>query len=440
MRSRTNVPLVALVAMLGGACTAGAAEPSIASVPATNAPASEPSGESAQPTRRADAWLVVGHAGEVGLEVIRADTGERLVELPAVVANDRWSLLVAATPGRHSTQVRVLDALAAWSGSEIVVDGAWRLPTIGDDPVPVGGSVDGGTLVLVEDDLAHRDDRRSTRFAVLRLPLGEEPRIIALDGQFEFDAISPDGSRLYVIEHPEGDGSGRYQVRSVDVATGTLDEGVIADKRTLQQEMAGWPIGQVRRDDGLVLTLYDGADHPFIHALDTTEGTAVCIDLPHGHGRDARTTLDWGLTGSGRLLYAVNTSLGHVMEIDGTTLEVRRSAEIEPLRSAAISLAKFGHSASGPVNRRAVATPEGRTVLAAGRGGVAAIDTAELRLTDRYLAGQAVEAVGLTPDGAVLYVLLRDRGRIVALDAATGNPIGEVPGEGYDRLLAVVPG
>jgi DNA-binding beta-propeller fold protein YncE len=128
------------------------------------------------------------------------------------------------------------------------------------------------------------------------------------------------------------------------------------------------------------------------------------------------------------------------MEIDGTTLEVRRSAEIEPLRSAAISLAKFGHSASGPVNRRAVATPEGRTVLAAGRGGVAAIDTAELRLTDRYLAGQAVEAVGLTPDGAVLYVLLRDRGRIVALDAATGNPIGEVPGEGYDRLLAVVPG
>jgi hypothetical protein len=36
-------------------------------------------------------------------------------------------------------------------------------------------------------------------------------------------------------------------------------------------------------------------------------------------------------------------------------------------------------------------------------------------------------------------VLLRRTGRIVAVDPATGHELGTVPGEGFDRLLAVAP-
>src|SRR6185295_1961594 len=121
----------------------------------------------------------------------------------------------------------------------------------------------------------------TTRFAVLRhTPVGEPvTKVIELAGSFDYDAISPDGSSLYVVEHLEGD-TGRYQVRVVDTSTGVMRPAIIADKRNLGEAMAGWPIGQLRRPDGVVLTLYRGAEHPFIHALNTKEGWAVCIDLP----------------------------------------------------------------------------------------------------------------------------------------------------------------
>ena len=92
--------------------------------------------------------------------------------------------------------------------------------------------------------------------------------------------MAPDGSTLYVVEHLAGKPDGRYQVRAVDVASGELEDGVIADKRGLVEPMAGWPLAQVRRSDGGVFTLYRSQEHPFVHALDTTTGTAVCIDLP----------------------------------------------------------------------------------------------------------------------------------------------------------------
>ena len=52
--------------------------------------------------------------------------------------------------------------------------------------------------------------------------------------------------------------------------------------------------------------------------------------------------------------------------------------------------------------------------------------------------GTAVDALAVTPDGGTLYALLRD-GHIVKLDAATGTLLGTVPGDDYDRLVAVVP-
>ena len=77
-----------------------------------------------------------------------------------------------------------------------------------------------------------------------------------------------------------GPPDGHYQVRAVDTATGTLRDGAVADKNEGDEAMAGWPIAQARRPDGMVFTLYRGAEHPFIHALSSVDAWALCIDLP----------------------------------------------------------------------------------------------------------------------------------------------------------------
>ena len=87
-----------------------------------------------------------------------------------------------------------------------------------------------------------------------------------------------------MIEHLDSDEGGRYQVRAVDVATGQVADGVIVDKTNIDEQMAGYPLAQVRRPDGFALTLYQGMEHPFIHALSSIEGWAVCIDFA-GHRR-----------------------------------------------------------------------------------------------------------------------------------------------------------
>ena len=44
----------------------------------------------------------------------------------------------------------------------------------------------------------------------------------------------------------------------------------------------------------------------------------------------------------------------------------------------------------------------------------------------------------MTPDGGTVFALLAD-GHIVKLDATTGQLESTVPGNDYDRLVAVVP-
>jgi hypothetical protein len=78
-------------------------------------------------------------------------------------------------------------------------------------------------------------------------------------------------------------------------------------------------------------------------------------------------------------------------------------------------------------------------VFAGGARGIVRVETADLTVTARALEGTAVDAIAVTPDGSTLYALVRDGGRIAQLDAVTGELLGWAAGEGYDRLVGVVP-
>ena len=439
-RPRSVALAIAIAAATGACSVVGNPATSPAASPA--APTPGESGSAPPPadaaTTAADAWLVVGRRGEPGLRVVLASTTEELIELPMGVPAERWSQVVTTTTEGDATRVdEVLvqpDLPASRSRS---VDGAWKLPSIGQDPLPGGVSVDGSTIVLV--DAAPDPDRTTTRFAILARD--DPARVIELPGSLEFDALSPDGGILYVIEHLPAPPEARYQVRAVDVSTGLMRDTVIVDKRNVDASMGGYPITQETHENGVVFTLYRGAGHSFIHALHSKEAWAVCLGLPTFGQDDAEALLDWGIgqSGDGRRVFAANATLGLAVEIHPVELSIRQETGFEAPRAAAtIELAKFGHQETGPTGRRVVVSPDGSTLYAAGAGGIVRLETGHLTAEGRLLEGTAVNGLALTLDGATLFALTHD-GRILRLDTQTGMVVGQVPGEGYDKLVAIVP-
>ena len=440
-----RAPLTLAIAALLAACTAG--------TPVTPAPAAaSPAPPAAMPSAAAstgraavagerDAWLVVGQPGEDGVRVKLASSGEEIIRLPIGVPDATWGHVLTVTRKRPNSLIEDLVVQPGLGGPLRTIEGAWRLPTVGLDPTPAGLSADGKTVVLVEDIADGGPARTVTRFAILERSLRSEPRIVELPGVFDFDTLSPDGSILYVAEHVPGPLVGRYQVRAVDTATGRMRDAIIVDKTNVDEVMAGWPLDQEMRPDGVVLTLYRGVEYPFIHALQSNEAWAVCIDLPKRGMGDASATADWGVvsTADGRYNLAVNATLGIIVDVHPGELKVRRTLDFEPSARRGIVLAKFGHIEAGSVGRRVVAAPDGSAVFAAGARGIVRIDTADLAVTARSLEGIAVDAIAITPDGKTVFALVRGDGRIAQIDAASGKVLGWAVGEGYDRLVGVVP-
>jgi len=130
---------------------------------------------------------------------------------------------------------------------------------------------------------------------MFKTPLRAPPRLIELPAGFTYDAVSPTGTKLYLIEHLPPGGSDRYQVRSYDVTAGRLDEAVVVDKTVVAELMSGRATSRVSSslDGAIVATLYERADAPpFIHVLYTEAVRAQCIDLPKtAHGQQ------WALVG-----------------------------------------------------------------------------------------------------------------------------------------------
>lgn len=459
-----SIGLVAVTLLGCRAARAPAAQPSTtpstASIPRPTGATIERTPTPGLDADPAKAWLLVGQAGTPEIKLILSTTAEGYgLDIPAGTPLGNWERVVTVRPDVADTIVSDVIVQPGLPGPGLRVPGSWRLPTVGLDPVPVGRSLDGTIIALVEG-AAYDPAAESSRFAILDHALstaGDSTlhllRIVVLPSAFEYDTLSPSGDVLYVVQHLDANDGGRYQVRAVDVATGVMRDAVIVDKGNPEETMAGSPIAQVRRPGGLVLTLYRGPEHPFVHALNSAEAWAICIDLPVGGADDATASLDWGLAASpnGSSVYAVNASLGLAVDIDPNGLAVRRSASIGTSAMApsgtagrgagatSIVLAKFGHAELGTVGRRVVASPDGTTLFAAGADGVVAIRTADLTVVRRDLAGSPVDGLGITPDGTVLFALIRDSGEIVALAASDGLRLGSVPGSGYDRILAVAP-
>jgi LPXTG-motif cell wall-anchored protein len=182
--------------------------------------------------------------------------------------------------GRSTAAVRIATGTGEIQRST-ELRGDYGVPLVAYDGTPSGLSADGERLVLIKPRV--RFPRERTSLALLdaeRLRLREE---ITLRGDFSFDAISPSGGTIYLIEYTDPRDPTAYEVRAYDVERGKLLPDPIIDPNETGEEMAGFPQTRAMSPDGRwAYTLYEtpGKDHPpFIHALDTARGTAVCIDL-----------------------------------------------------------------------------------------------------------------------------------------------------------------
>jgi hypothetical protein len=208
-----------------------------------------------------------------------------------------------------------------------VVDRRWSLrgryfvPAVAYDGSGGGLSADGSTLVLAR--LARSYSPRRSRFAILDTALrarpsrrsGDQPSdhavsLLSLRGFYSFDAISPDGETVYLIHYLTARGPAAYEVRAFDLPSGRLLRDPVIDPEEAGERMEGLPITRAMSPDGRwAYTLYDGnGKEPFLHALDTVRGSAVCVDLPQLAGR--RDLFGSGLRvgGSGRELAVLSAS------------------------------------------------------------------------------------------------------------------------------------
>lgn len=168
----------------------------------------------------------------------------------------------------------------------IRLKGFWGTPTIGSAvQTGQGLSGDGRTLVLASSG---QPFTTPSRFLVVDLRHMRVLRTITLNGSFTFDALSPDASRMYLIQYAHS-GSGdvsHYIVRDYDMRTSRLMPGKIADRSEDEKTMTGYAMTRTTSADGRwVYTLYQKpSGEPFVHALDTVRAAAYCIDLPANKG------------------------------------------------------------------------------------------------------------------------------------------------------------
>ena len=241
---------------------------------------------------------------------------------PDGVASRAGDLRYQAMTAGHSTQVFSVRRNGGQLRSWRTMRGRYGLPVVALDGTADGLSADGSTLVLIRPRAAFPRER--TTFAVLDARRLRTREVVRLRGDFSFDAISPDGGLVYLIQYTSRRDPTRYDVRVYETRKGRLLADPIVDPREPGEDMRGFPITRAFSPNGQwAYTLYDGAGkHPFVHALNTRELTAACIDLDGLTGRRDLTDLRLDVQPGGGEFSVVNARREPLYTVDARTFRV----------------------------------------------------------------------------------------------------------------------
>jgi hypothetical protein len=369
------------------------------------------------------------------------------------------------------------------------IEGLYTLPGPGLPGTSGGLSPNGQWLALAEASNGRdtnsyaRFSGLAGRFVVLDTAFAGPVHGVILDGNYRFFAISNDGNSLYLMENaPQQNsqpGRNRWQLRVFDLQKGQMVEGPLSDQTGQTVAVGARQPAMPLSSGGRLYTLgvNDKGDQA-VYALDLDSRQVRSLDVgpvpviagqggggtggPNGSlqgggprvggqafGAQFRRQLL--ASGDGKTLYLVdNSASGSVMEIDATALKMQRSQSFmlpnaapapqpSPTASATAGAAasatplagsRFGVSGFGARGRLALSeamlSPDGATLWLPGSRGLAAINTSDLQVRALYLPEVGVESIAFSPDGARLYALSAEQGKIIRLDPQTGARQGEI--------------
>ncbi len=227
--------------------------------------------------------------------------------------------------GAGQTATTMLEAISTRDGSvvgSVSLIGDWGTPFVVSTNDGTGLSPDGRTLVLADVPTSFPHTRSAFMFLDPRTLRMRDA--VSLKGDFAFDALSPDGKRLYLIQHVNQNDQSRYVVRAFDVRTRSLLPGRVADRTQKSWVMQGYPVSRVTSSGGRwVYTLYDNpGGFPFVHALDTVRGVAHCVGLPWLGSEGGVYNMRLALRGGGRTLGVGFASGRRWMLVDARTFRL----------------------------------------------------------------------------------------------------------------------
>jgi hypothetical protein len=281
-----------------------------------------------------------------GLPIGNIDAG------PSGVTSGAGTMRYVAVPAGRDTLALAVRREGGQVGRSRLLRGHFTIPVVALDGTPDGLSADRRTLVLIKPRQGF--PRKVTTFAVLDAQRLKVREMVRLRGDFSFDALSPDGRLIYLVKYTSRRDPTRYEVRAFDTRTGGLVPDPIVDKRQVEENMRGLPLTRAMSPDGRwAYTLYDGAgEHPFVHALDTREMTAMCIDLHGLTGHKDLQALRLGVSGDGssfsvlagrRALFVVDTETFRVREVTARASGGSGGGGLPPLWTAgALALVCLG--------------------------------------------------------------------------------------------------
>jgi hypothetical protein len=201
-----------------------------------------------------------------------------------------------------------------WKG----LSGSYGIPLVAFDGTTGGLTPDGRTLVLGSPF------GNDSHFAVLDTEKLRLVRTIDLKGGWAYDAISPNGRILYLIQYHVQSNSIDYAVRAYDLAAGRLFPKLVVDPKEPDEPMVGSPVARATGPRGAwVYTLYATSGAPFVHALDAVHRKAVCIDLPWKAGDGNIGDMRLTLSADGRRLMVHQRGQAPVFVVDTTTFKAR---------------------------------------------------------------------------------------------------------------------
>ncbi|GAC1432405.1 MAG: hypothetical protein NVS4B1_25720 [Ktedonobacteraceae bacterium] len=364
-----------------------------------------------------DGYTSIGTKGQ-RIVAFRPGSGTS-ASLPAGLISQDHQRIYTALPQNGQTTITVTSTQDGAVVRHFTVSGTYS--TTGNDYTKSVLSSNGRWLVLRQ---LEQTETKST-FAFVDTQAATLTKTFSLQGNFDLDAVSPDGSRVYLLERLH-DTTGHYYVRRYDVHTNNLVQTIIADKQEINDpRMLGSALTrQMAADGSRAYTLYTDtrSNIAFVHILPLASdfNGARCINLPAGTSADLLHYYTLVLSSDGSTLYATNAVLG-VMVVINVTDKDAFSDDIQTIGHFRPTSVQVTHAEKmRSLHNGITLSSDQATLYAIGMRGIVAIQIVDATIKQNYAPQQIFTSIALSTDRQTLYAVSPNDG-ITRVDLQSGQ-------------------